>query len=92
MSSDYESDFRKHFEEHYTASGAAYEDFAATYEFGFQMATDPRFEGKKFHDIEAKIKSIYLDRFPDADWEASEDALFYGWEKAGGAAGGWGFI
>lgn len=92
MSSYYESDFRKHFEAHYAASGATYEDLAPSYEFGFQMATDPRFEGKEFHDVESEIKSAYLDRYPDRDWETNWDALFYGWEKAGGAAGGWGFV
>ncbi len=92
MSSFYESDFRKHFETHYAASGATFEEFEPSYEFGFQMASDPKFEGKPFHDMESKIKSAYLDRYPDRDWEANWDALFYGWEKAGGAAGGFGFV
>jgi hypothetical protein len=92
MSSYYDSDFRKHFEAHYTSSGATYEDLAPSYEFGFQMATDPKFEGKKFHDVESEIKRVYLGRFPNRDWETNWDALFYGWEKAGGAAGGWGFV
>jgi hypothetical protein len=92
MSSFYESDFRKHFEAHYAASGATFEEFAPSYELGFQMANDPKFEGKTFHDIESEIKSAYLGRYPDRDWETNWDALFYGWEKAGGAAGGFGFI
>ena len=92
MSSIYESDFREHFETHFADSGATFEEFAPSYEFGFQMAHDPKYEGKKFHDIESKIKSDYLDRYPDRDWETDWDALFYGWEKAGGTAGGFGFI
>lgn len=92
MSSAPESDFRKHFETHYAASGAAYADLAPSYEFGFQMASDPKFDGRNFHDVEAEIKAEYLRRFPDADWDAIWDALFFGWEKAGGAAGGFGFI
>jgi hypothetical protein len=92
LSNNYENDFRKHFETHYADSGARYEDLAPSYEFGFQMATDPKFDGQKFHDVESEIKSVYLDRYPASDWETNWDALFYGWEKAGGAAGGWSIV
>lgn len=90
--SNYESDFREHFETHYAASGATFEDLAHAYEFGFQMAEDPKFHGRMFHDVESEIKEAYLDRYPDRDWDANWNALFYGWEKAGGAAGGVGFL
>lgn len=86
------SDFRKHFDTHYAASGASYENLAPVYEFGFQMANDPNFHGRKFHDVESEIKKAYLRRYPDSNWDTIWDALFYGWEKAGGAAGGFGFI
>jgi hypothetical protein len=92
MPSDYENDFRKHFEVHYAASGATFEEFRPSYEFGFEMANDPKFKGKKFHDVESEIENAYLHRYPGADLDRNWDALFYGWEKAGGAAGGFGFI
>ena len=92
MASEYQSDFQKHFETHYADSGAAYEDLAPAYEFGVEMANDPKFHDRKFHDIESEIKSAYLSRYPDSEWETIWDALFFGWEKAGGTAGGFGFI
>lgn len=90
--SGFESDFRKHFETHYAAAGVTYESLASSYEFGAQMAGDPRFHDRKFHDVESEIKSAYLSRYPESDWQSVWDALFFGWEKAGGAAGGFGFI
>ena len=89
---DREADFRQHFEKHYAGEGVSYEEVAPAYEFGFEIARDAKFRGKKFHDVEAEVKSAYLKRYPDADWDKHWDALFYGWEKAGGAAGGFGFI
>ena len=47
VSSYCESDFRKHFETHYAARGMTYEDLAPSYEFGLQMASDPRFEQRR---------------------------------------------
>ena len=92
MPSTYEPEFQKHFQTHYASTDARYEDLAPAYEFGFQMASDPKYQGKKFHDVEAQIKKDYLHRYPDSDWDAIWDALFFGWEKAGGDAGGFGFI
>lgn len=92
LASDYDGDFRKHFETHYAASNLRYQDLAPYYEFGFQMAKTAEFIGRKFHDVESEIKTIYLSRYPQSDWESTWDALFYGWEKAGGAAGGVGLI
>ncbi len=89
---DRESDFRQHFDKHYAGEGVSYEDVAPAYEYGFEIARDSKFRGQKFHDVEAEIKSAYLKRYPDADWDRQWDALFYGWEKAGGMAGGFGFI
>ena len=89
---DYESDFQKHFQTHYAASGFAYDELAPSYRFGFQMANDPKFEGRNFHDVEHDIKAAYLKAYPESDWDRIWDALFFGWEKAGGAAGGFGFI
>ena len=89
---DRESDFQEHFAKHYAERGVSYAEVAPAYEFGFEIARDPKFRGRKFHDAEAEIKAAYLARYPDADWDKHWDALFYGWEKAGGAAGGFGFI
>ena len=89
---DYESDFRQHFETHYAALDLPYESLEHAYEFGFQAANSPKFHGKKFHDVEADVRAEYVSLYPGSEWDTVWDALFFGWEKAGGAAGGFGFI
>ena len=92
LPSDYQLDFRKHFDTHYADHGMIYEELAPSYEFGYQIANDPKFHGQKFHDVEHEIKKLYLQRYPNNTWETIWDALFFGWERAGGEAGGWGLI
>jgi len=88
----YESDFRRHFETHYAALDVPYESLAHAYRLGFQAANDPKFLGQPFHDVEPAIRAEYSNLYPGGDWDRAWDAVFYGWEKAGGAAGGFGFI
>ena len=87
-----ERDFRQHFEEHYAALDLPYESLSHAYWFGFEMANDPRFRGRMFREVEPAIRNEYSNLYPGSDWDRAWDALFYGWEKAGGAAGGFGFI
>ena len=89
---DIQPDFRRHFDTHYTNHGVTFEEIAPAYQFGYDMANDPKFHGRKFHDVEDEIKQLYAERYPDSQWETIWDALFFGWERAGGEAGGWGFI
>lgn len=88
----YQSDFRQHFDTHYAAWDLPYESLAHAYRFGFEMANDPRFHGQPFREVEPAIHAEYLTLYPGGDWDRAWDALFYGWEKAGGAAGGFGFL
>lgn len=69
-----------------------FESLEHAYEFGYHIAKNPKFQGQKFHDVESSIRDEYLRLYPGGDWDTVWDALFYGWEKAGGAAGGYGFI
>lgn len=90
--SGFENDFRRHFEQHYSALDLPYEALEHAYEFGFQIANTPHFQGKQFHDVESAVREEYQSVYPGGDWDTAWDALFYGWEKGGGAAGGFGFI
>ncbi len=90
--SDFDNEFRRHFDAHYDALDLPYESLEHAYEFGFQIANTPKFKGRKFHDVESDVREEYVRLYPGGDWDRAWDALFYGWEKAGGAAGGVGFI
>ena len=89
---EYENDFRSHFETHYAKLDVMYEVLAPAYEYGFDTALNPKYRGRKFHDVESEIRREFLSKYPETDWDSIWDAVFFGWEKAGGAAGGFGFI
>jgi hypothetical protein len=90
--SGYQEEFRKNFETFYAGSGLTYEELAPSYEWGFDMANDPRFRGKNFPDVEPELKAAYLLLNPNIDWEKRSTAVLYGWEKAGGIVSGFALI
>jgi hypothetical protein len=92
VASSYQDDFRKNFVSFYAGSGLAYEELAPAYEWGFNMANDPRYRGKNFPDVEPELKAAYLTENPNVDWEKRSTAVLYGWEKAGGIVSGFALI
>jgi hypothetical protein len=86
--SGYQAEFRKNFAAFYAGSGLTYEELAPSYEWGFNMANDPRYRGKNFPDVESELKAAYLSWNPDTDWEKRSTAVLYGWERAGGIVSG----
>jgi hypothetical protein len=82
--SDYDADFRENYATNHADFGAAYQDAASFYEFGFKMARSGRFAGKNFEDAEPELKAAYLLEFPSGDWDQISNMVLYGWERAGG--------
>ncbi len=90
--SSYQTEFRKNFAGFYADSGLTFDELAPDYEWGFNMANDPRYRGKNFRDVEPELKAAYLSSNPKADWEKRSTAVLYGWEKAGGIVSGFALI
>jgi uncharacterized protein (TIGR02271 family) len=81
--SDYDTDFRNDFRSRYGDSGR-YEDYAPAYRYGYEMASDERYRGRNFNDVERDIQADYVRRNPNSTWERMKDAVRYGWEKVTG--------
>lgn len=84
LPAQYQADFRRDFEMRYGTSGANYDDFAPLYEYGYQMASSPRYQDHKFEEVEPELKVVYLRDHPGTEWEKVSSAVLYGWERAGG--------
>jgi uncharacterized protein (TIGR02271 family) len=82
--SDYSSAYQRDFQARYAASGADYQTYAPAYEYGSTMASDPRYEGKTWQDVEPTLQSDFARRYPQSSWERMKDAVHYGWEKITG--------
>lgn len=79
-----DTDFRSDFQSRYGASGGSYETYLPAYRYGYEMASDPRYRGRSFDDVETDLRKDYGQRYPDSAWERMKDAIRYGWNRVTG--------
>lgn len=83
-STDYDDDFRRDYETRYASGGGTYEDYAPAYQYGYQAASDPRYQGRSWDQVESDLRSDYGRRYPNSAWERFKDSIRYGWDKVTG--------
>ncbi|MDQ6663920.1 MAG: YsnF/AvaK domain-containing protein [Acidobacteriota bacterium] len=81
---DYDSEFRQDFDTRYAGRGFEYDSYAPAYRYGYSTATDPRYQGKSWDQIESNLKTDYARNNPNSTWEEAKGAVRYGWEKVTG--------
>jgi uncharacterized protein (TIGR02271 family) len=79
-----DSDFRRDFQTNYANSGASYDTYAPAYRYGYTMASDPRYKGKSFSDVENDLRSDYGRQYPNSTWDKMKNSVRYGWDKVTG--------
>jgi hypothetical protein len=57
---------------------------APAYEHGYRSASDPRYRGRSWSDVENDLRTDYERSYPNGAWEKTKDAVRYGWEKVTG--------
>ena len=82
--SDYRADFRRDWETRYGSSGGAYETYEPAYEYGYRSASDERWRGRNWSDVESDLRSDWERRNPGNAWDRFKDSVRYGWEKVTG--------
>lgn len=82
----YENDFRQDFQTRYGAS-ARFEDYSPGYNYGYQSASDPRYQGRRYEDVESDLRADYGRRYPEGTWDKIKDSVRYGWDKVTGKSG-----
>jgi uncharacterized protein (TIGR02271 family) len=81
---DYRSDFRSDWEKRYRASGGTWESYEPAYEYGYRSASDERWRGRQWSDVENDLRSDWERRYPNSAWDRFKDSVRYGWEKVTG--------
>jgi uncharacterized protein (TIGR02271 family) len=81
---DYSDDFRNDFQKRYASTGATYDAYAPSYQYGYRMASDDRYRGKRWEDVETQLRSDYERTYPNSKWEQMKDSIRYGWNKVTG--------
>ncbi len=79
-----DSDFRADFDKRYAASGASYDTYQPAYRYGYDIASDPRYQGRSFDEVESDLRTDYGRRYPNSKWEEMKDAIRSGWDKMTG--------
>jgi len=78
-------DFRKDFTTRYGSEGnARYEEYEPAYKYGYQMASDPRYKGRRFDEVENDLRADYGRSYPNSTWERIKDSVRYGWDRVTG--------
>lgn len=83
--SEYDTDFRRDFESQYASDrNASYEAYAPAYRYGYEMASDARYRGRRWEDVESTLRTDFERNNPNSAWDRTKGAVRYGWEKVTG--------
>jgi hypothetical protein len=78
---DLDTDFRQHYQQHYTQTGYDYEYYyLPAYRYGYTLATEGRFIDYTWEDLEPEARRRWEVRH-DGPWDNFKDAVRYAWEK-----------
>jgi hypothetical protein len=88
---DLESGYRSNYDTMYAATGTyTWSQYAPAYRYGYNLATDPRYAGSSWTDVEVDARSRW-EMENDGAWEEFKDAVRYGWEQVKDALGAGGY-
>jgi uncharacterized protein (TIGR02271 family) len=79
----FDSDFRSHYDQHFASGGYSYDEYKPVYSYGYSLATDTRYQGRDWADIEADARTTWEQHNPNT-WEQFKDSVRYAWDKARG--------
>jgi len=81
---DFTQDFRRDWEQRYANSGETWENYQPAYDYGYRSASDSRYQGRNWSDVEEDLRTDYLRNNPNSTWDRAKGAVRYGWEKVTG--------
>jgi len=79
---DLADDFRAHCQAQYAVQGRTYDDFEPAYRYGHALASDTRYDGRTWDEIEPQARAEWERRNPQSAWERFKSAARHAWERA----------
>jgi uncharacterized protein (TIGR02271 family) len=79
----YEPEFRTHATTAFASRGHPYEYWVPAYQYGYELAHDPRYHGRDWAAVEAESRREWEQRHRGT-WEEFKEAIRYGWDKVRG--------
>jgi hypothetical protein len=81
---DLADDFRADYEAHYAVQGASFDDFDPAYRYGHALASDTRYDGRSWDEIEPEARVEWERRHPRSAWERFKSAVRHAWQRSMG--------
>jgi uncharacterized protein (TIGR02271 family) len=81
---DLDREFRQDYDARFASSGVPFDTYLPAYQYGYTAASDPRYQGRSWSDVESELQRDYTRRNPNSTWENMRAAVRHGWEKITG--------
>jgi hypothetical protein len=78
---DFAAEFVADYEARYAIDGGTYDDFDPAYRYGHALASDSRYEGRDWADIESEARADWERRYPQSAWQRFKSAVQHAWER-----------
>lgn len=76
--------FRKHFEQTYGDSDYTFEQYRPAYQYGYNLAAAPRYQDRRWDQVEPDARQRWEATNPDASWDMVDCAVEAGYKGAKG--------
>lgn len=81
--SNYDNDFRSHYQTNYATSGMDYDSYGPVYRYGYNLAGSDQYRDSDWNTIEGDVRTRWEERNPGT-WEQFKDGIHYAWDRARG--------
>lgn len=80
----YDKDFRNYYTSNWANSGMTYDQYNPSLRYGYDLASNDTYRGKRWSDIETNARRDWEAKNPNTPWEKVKNAVQYSWEKVSG--------
>jgi hypothetical protein len=77
----YDTDFRSNWEQSYRNQGYGYERYKPAYQYGYDLASESRFRGRQWNEIEFDARRDWETQHPGDKWDDFKDAVRHAWQR-----------
>jgi hypothetical protein len=77
----YDRDFRSDWEQSFRSTGYGYERYQPAYMYGYDLATEDRYRGRKWNEIEPGARLDWESRHPSDAWDDFKDAIRHAYQR-----------
>ena len=71
----YANDFRNNWQTTYGSQGGRYEDYEPYYRYGYDLASNPQYQGRTWTDLESNIQRDWSARYPNSAWDRIRNSV-----------------